>query len=65
MYSGIQTGEVVAIEPKGWSEAMGLGEDEFDAWEGPNQSEIAKDVAVDVSALGRIPTNFGDLLFQT
>lgn len=36
------------IEPKGWSEAMGLGEHELEGWEGPTQGEVSRDVAVDV-----------------
>lgn len=45
----IAEGDVVQIEPKGWSEAMGLGEHELEGWEGPTQGEISRDVAVDVS----------------
>lgn len=41
-------GEVVQIEPKGWSEAVGLEEHELEGWEGPTQSEKTRDVAVEV-----------------
>ncbi len=37
------------MEPKGWSEAMGLGEHELEGWEGPTQGEVSRDVAVEVS----------------
>lgn len=36
------------MEPKGWSEAMGLGEHELEGWEGPAQGEVSRDVAVEV-----------------
>ena len=42
------TGDVVQTEPKGWSEAMGLGEHELEGWEGPTEPEVARDVAVEV-----------------
>lgn len=48
-WQNARSGEVVGIEPKGWNEAMGLGEDELDSWEAPSRNEVAKDVAVDVS----------------
>lgn len=44
-------GETVHIEPKGWSEAMGLGDHELEGWEGPTESEVSRDVAVEVSEL--------------
>lgn len=40
---------MVQTEPKGWSEAMGLGEHELEGWEGPDEGEVARDVAVEVS----------------
>lgn len=42
-------GDVVQVEPKGWSEAMGLEEHELEGWEGPTEGEVARDVAVEVS----------------
>lgn len=43
---------------------MGLSEDGLDAWEGPSQSEVAKDVAVDVSAVDLISTARGGLFLR-
>lgn len=53
-WQNARSGEVVAIEPKGWSEAMGLGEDELDSWEAPSRNEVAKDVAVDVRGVSLV-----------
>lgn len=42
-------GDVVQIEPKGWSEAMGLGEHELEGWEGPTEGGVSRDVAIEAS----------------
>ncbi|CAM9385522.1 unnamed protein product, partial [Ectocarpus sp. 12 AP-2014] len=44
-----RSGDVVQTEPKGWSEAMGLGEHELEGWEGPTQDEVSRDVAVEAA----------------
>ncbi|CAM9330763.1 unnamed protein product, partial [Ectocarpus sp. 4 AP-2014] len=44
-----RSGDVVQTEPKGWSDAMGLGEQELEGWEGPTQDEVSRDVAVEAA----------------
>ncbi|CAB1117154.1 unnamed protein product [Ectocarpus sp. CCAP 1310/34] len=44
-----RSGDVVQTEPKGWSEAMGLGEHELEGWEGPTQDEVSRDVAIEAA----------------
>lgn len=51
LHSG--AGDVVQTEPKGWSEAMGLGEHELAGWEGPSKAEVSRDVAVEVNICTR------------
>lgn len=59
------TGEVVHTEPIGWKEAVGLDKDDLQAWEGPTEAEVAKDVAVEVGCSSPGPRPLGTWTHNT